>query len=292
MSSPEHLLDSSVTLRDTTTRTRVPPVEHRWLRPVGVRLDGDELRWDYQASVERAAYEHAPQPGLLDAFLRLHDGPAEAILEFARDHAALGLCRCGQPAAGPHVHEEFALGPRLGYEPISLWRYHSARAEFLIRAANRLRGKLPAPLDYANWQKLLDYAGWPPGRYRDDPNDPAARDYRSHRALVAHAVSRWLAEGNAVLALVWEEHANDPMLHTGGREYPGMFTALGLQVALACSRAESLGTCDGCGHLFPPRRAPRAGERSYCEECRRNRVPVRDAKRDHRERQRAARGGK
>lgn len=61
----------------------------------------------------------------------------------------------------------------------------------------------------------------------------------------------------------------------------GTAPVLSMGVPLATAAA-----CSGCGAVYLPPRRPQAGLRHYCEECWRTKVPVRDAARDYRERER------
>ena len=70
-----------------------------------------------------------------------------------------------------------------------------------------------------------------------------------------------------------------------------LFGALGVALAQAVAGA-SFAWCFGCGSMYSPKRAPRDGEAHYCDRCRREGVPLRDAKRRQRERERRGAGGK
>jgi hypothetical protein len=71
--------------------------------------------------------------------------------------------------------------------------------------------------------------------------------------------------------------------------YPTLLGALALQLALHTSRAKELAICDGCGVGYPPKRWPRAGERRYCPDCQKGKLPMRDASQDYRDRRAKAR---
>jgi hypothetical protein len=60
-----------------------------------------------------------------------------------------------------------------------------------------------------------------------------------------------------------------------------LFGAIGLQVAFALTQQNGVLTCSGCGRFYERVRRPPSGRRQYCERCRADGQPQRDASRDH-----------
>lgn len=292
--------------------TRVPPIGLMWLAPLDVELEGDSLVWDYEAARERGGVVTTPDAGMFEDFTRLFEAEADEILIYAQRHGMLGLCRHGVPAVSEHpnadLHHQCTPSRQ---ESLLSWRMAARRAHVTFTAVSELskgRGlsralwtdlRLSALYPVEPYAQTLPALGGPLGVLAEYEGTKLVRRYDegagfrpparldAQRQLAAMAVSLWLAEGGAGLVMSWED-GRTPSLRVGSAVQPGIFTALGYQLALACSRAETVATCSGCARLYAPSRAPQPGRRNYCEDCRRAGIPVRDAKRDRRERQRAA----
>jgi hypothetical protein len=172
---------------------------------------------------------------------------------------------------------------RLRYsEPVAAWRRLAVRARSLLEAATRLRaGEIPPP---KLWEQI---DGW-----GDDfpvlARTPVMTDpwYR-----LTDNVNWWLELGKVEPYL----YRADRALQVGWRQRTA-FALIGAQLMLAINRAANFNylICAGCGLMKETRRPPLKGKRvgqsiarrDYCDDCRRKRIPVRDAKRDQRRRER------
>ncbi len=292
--------------------TRMPPTAQAWVSPVGVRTTtyaktSRGIEWQPRESFARRGVIE-PAPGLLENFLTLREATAEQVEAFALTHGVLGI--------EPDQQRDLTGG--YWVEPLTMWRGEATRAHDLLTAAARLRTRKPLtddqrlPVLRAAWP---DETGWRDKhpedahkrffldgapvteRHADEPLHEgqaeallgyAKRTLDDDRTQLAWAVSRWMHAAGAALVLTWPTNvATEPLLTIGGELQRGCLAAITVQVALACARAETTRACDYCGALHAPRRAPRPGQRSFCQQCRDNGVPVRLAHRDKRERERA-----
>ena len=280
--------------------TRMPPTAQQWLSAVGVRSTGDGVEWLPRESIVRGGVI-VPSEGLLEAFLRLREADPAQVVAFAARHGVLGLPLDKWPSPDEYVRE-----------PLDAWRRAAARAGALLSAATRLRAGKPlsddqrVPVLDAAWpgvsgglftSRELYVEGEPFMEPHTDPEDArrealllhASRTLEDDRVQLAWAVSTWMQEAGAQLVLTWPTGSPEPTLTIGGAMARGCLPAITVQVALACSRANTTRACDGCGGLHAPRRQPKPGQRSFCQSCRDSGAPVRLAKRDRRARQRQER---
>lgn len=264
-----------------------PAQLHRWRAPIGVRQDGEFLRYDKKKTYAKGG-ELRPVPDLLDSFRRLAAAPDDEIVAFAAEHGVLGLCEHDAPYTA--CQTDPATGELVaGYidnpadrERLSTWRYYAGLAERIVSVATTLHGR-GHRVDAADLEPLVHFGGY--GMF---PTMQIAGSVTGARSAVAAALTRWLHDGDAALRVEWRRGSPQPELVIGG-EGPdaGLFTALGLQLALACTRAEGLWRCTACGRLHERSRPPRPGQRAFCDECRVAGVPLKLANRDRRARQRA-----
>lgn len=302
---------------DLTTlgATRMPFARQEWLAPTGLRIarDGGGLKWLPRESLERGGVM-APSPGLLEDFLALADAPAARVLDFAGTHGVLGVVDPARRHLSPGDYAQWHYR-RGAYarEPLSEWHAAATQAKALLDAAARLRqGRLltddeRVPVLAAAWPEEaqataptlgalhLTDAGETAFLPAPDPDtwrrqhllELAQRTLDNDRTQLGWAITTWLHDVGAQLVFTWPSGSLEPELTIGGERAWGCLAAVVVQVALACARAETTRTCDGCGGLHAPRRAPRPGQRSFCQVCREAGMPVRVAKRDARARARA-----
>jgi len=277
--------------------TRMPPTAQQWLSPVGVRATSDGIEWLPRESLVRRGVV-VPSDGLLEDFLTLRDADTARVADFAARHGVLGLPTIRWTRPGEYVQE-----------PLRAWRDAATRANALVIAAARLRDGQPLTDDQ---RVVVLRAAWPDVEgsrftsrqlyldgepfYEPHPDPEAAlreallahanRTLEDDRVQLTWAVSTWMQETGARLVLAWAPGAGAPSLTIGGELGRGCLAAITVQVALACSRADTTRACDGCGALHAPRRQPKPGQRSFCQQCRDAGVPVRLANRDRKARQR------
>jgi hypothetical protein len=244
-----------------------------------------------------------------------------AFVEFARRWGVLEICQHGLPrrhSAGlstlcrPLGHESIEDG---GWEPMAAWRFFQRQAIVVLSVSDRLRRN--ERIDRETWQDLFDEDG--PRLAFDralDFSDPVVSphtsqplDLRTGRPAERPPVLSWVLEEDDWDRAVWEcdlgvqrwcaglvmqswlEVGRPEMFvdwsGRGASVWVGarsLFGVLAMQLAFAASGSLGFAICHECRALFLPTRRAKAGQRTYCAECRENQVPLRDAARDYRER--------
>jgi hypothetical protein len=103
------------------------------------------------------------------------------------------------------------------------------------------------------------------------------------RTAWANLLNGLLQLGRTRPYVVWDkrETVDRARMVFGG---PRLLSYLALQLSLAALRLGTFATCSFCSRQYSPERAPKAGQRNYCTECRVAGVPTRMAQRDRRKR--------
>lgn len=301
MTPEEYRHASAAALIDHDGATRMPPTDQRWLSPVGVRATPGGIEWLPRDSLARGGVM-APSEGLLEDFLTLGRANGDLIADFALRHGVLGL-----------NDKIWRLPGEYAQEPLSAWHEAATLAAALLDAAAVLRAGRPlsddqrVPVLRAAWPDVVGGHFTSRELHLDSETfmEPHAdseaavrealllhanRTLDDDRVQLAWAVSTWMHDAGAQLVLTWPTRATAPVLTIGGEMARGCLPAITMQVALACSRGETTRTCDGCGALHAPRRQPKPGQRSFCQQCRDAGVPVKLATRDRRARARVTSG--
>jgi hypothetical protein len=245
-----------------------------------------------------------------------------AVVRFAERWGVLGICDHGLPrthSAGlstlcaPLGHDSMEDG---GWEPTAAWRFFRRQAFLILRTSDRLRRG--ERVDRSTWLELFDEDG--PRLAYDraiDFTDPSGTprvsqplDLQTGLTVMRAPVLSWVLEEDDWDRPVWEcdrpvqrwcaglimqswlEVGRPEMLASwSGRgadvwvSARSLFGVLAMKVAFAASGSPGFAICHECHALFLPKRRAKAGQRTYCAECRANKVPRRDAARDFRERQ-------
>jgi hypothetical protein len=103
------------------------------------------------------------------------------------------------------------------------------------------------------------------------------------------SISTLMMRLGLVPQLRWGNASGRPQLIIGTIS-DGMLSALVFRTALAMAKSEQIPICDGCGKVFETDRAPKRGQRKFCNTCRDSGVPQRIAQRDSRQRKRERSG--
>ena len=103
-------------------------------------------------------------------------------------------------------------------------------------------------------------------------------------AIMSSAVNTWFADakGHQILEIV----DGQPRVRPGASK---LFGVLITQIAHTIARTDQLTVCAGCERPFTPKRPLSRGSRQYCPQCRKAKLPERDAARDWRRRERLRR---
>ena len=257
-----------------------------------VEIDGPNIVWSItgqdrwiRVSGGRAMFE---------AFVGLGDASAEKILAFARRWGPLMICRHDFFAfhdsgfVWPGWSPPESTGSRCGLLPhddieffceaIDSWRLWASRAKASLNvAAKLLLGKMPSDSD---WRVACGLAH--PHSAELEWEQPttigAAWD------TIGNYIDFWLRMTRA--RAMFEATAQRRRITFGGPG--GLFPTIALELALTMSRTEGLAICCACGRAYVPERKPRPDRRHYCENCRGQGFPGRNASADYRARRREA----
>jgi hypothetical protein len=238
-----------------------------------------------------------PHPVIFERFLRLADAPDHEIHEFAsRFGALLVFCRIDLLK----VPGKFVI-----IESCDVWRYFAASMRCLLSIANCFHSdRRPDPADWARIGACP--ASLVPAKSEaPDLLSPYGFGAEEAWAGMAHFVGKgsdrdrkmWTRLLNVLLELgrvrpwlLWERSAGarPELVFTG----PSLLSYLALQLCLRASKHDGFAVCSYCHRQYAPaERAPKAGQRNFCPDCRARGVPIRMAQRSRRERLRGKRLG-
>ena len=288
--------------------------------PNHIGLDGDNLKWDTPFHFRNPARD------LLTRFVRLAEADGGKVLEFAREHGVLGICRHGLPASHnpepsdihpvlwPHLISSWCLPQRwvgqqpeepligsgfseperwMYWEPIEAWRRFAADARAILNFAAELHNdRCGREVDWDTMFESLRPASaevW----FRRGRSDVerGKKDVWMGRYLLAEQLNLRLQLGNVRPTVVWggvqTDDTKGPVALFQGE---GLYGMIALQLAMAVSKSHGFAVCRECGTAYAPRRRPNLAQRNYCDSCRRLKVPERNATRAYRKRKREERG--
>lgn len=212
-------------------------------------------------------------PGARNAERAARAGESRLFIEFQRE-----FC---QPMG---IEEEDGRG---GREQLSAWRDFSSEAELILRAAAALH-KRPSGIHMSGLDAdRLMFGSLAPvvtEAVVGDEKDQSFVDWR----WVRSALDRWIGYGNVrptlaigdpqrvVMSLGSAESLVEDDLYISGQGYffratCGLFGALASQLLLVVQNRGGIAFCTHCQTYFDPPRKPRAGERSFCDDCRKYR---------------------
>jgi hypothetical protein len=283
------------------------------VRPFVVRIADDHIIWDFTPDPTERVYPTSDFR-LLQAFARLATAPDDSLLRFAQTYGPLGLCKHGFAIGHRDPHNQrcydTGIGPedltrrRMGKESIQAWRRYAGRARGIVAVSAELRKQRRATAD--DWSWLLQ--GIPPAHAAQPlealltakRGDAIAanplvvalaaqkpRTLLEQRRALSRVVNHWLDESEIGVVLEWSGPGIDLRLgksNPWGLGSPSPLVVIGIQLLRAVLRQESFVWCSECGSLYPPKRAPRAGEQHYCQECGRaaaNRIAQRKFRERH-----------
>lgn len=265
------VLDELVDANGTLNVDR-PLAAHELFVPAFITLDAkaERLRYFGNPAVARVTVDYksgpdaptaaaktefrvaVPRAGLLTDFVQLVEAPPSRILKYAKRWGVLELCAA----------HRIPIHARLGHDDK---RWCEALSDPDVGVA------------YERVQDWRRYALM----FRALLIHAADNDRRPRRGELAHTASFLCWLGDVGPRLVWR---------SGGMAFElasrsGLFGALAAQAAFFAAGSEGLAVCSSCGTAYPPRRRPVLGLRSYCEACRNDGAPLRDAQRDKRKRE-------
>jgi len=270
----------------------------RWTRPGPGLLEQFVDLTQEDAPAPRAIEAYARRWGVLEicehALPRTHNPRRQpSIPRLAEDPGAAGW-QPWQDGCYPLGYVPFGVATPKGrtsphyecWEPLRSWARVSRRARALLNIAARLHGGARGPVE--DWHLLLGgdetIESWSSRRKQTELSDDHIRRYygsrlNEERSRLSGQLNDWLELGNVRPVLTWAQQG--PELRTW---IHGLFGAIALQLVLAVARTEALAICSHCARSYLPKRKPVEGKRRYCDECRTNGIPMRDAMADRRAR--------
>jgi transposase-like protein len=269
-----------------------------WRLPARIDLDGDRLVWTQEPS-RLIRPQTGGFQGLFEKFIELGDASAQKILAYARHWGMLELCEHDFPAnhpqgcwpVNPPLFSERVIKYPAGFavrvtacaargsfegqrwEPVESWRLWARRARATLNVAAQLhRGKIGEEEDWRVTEGAEEIPYFP-------EDWPMPKGVEEGWGRLIYYLNHWLWFTRVRPRLEWDQ--GRPVVTLGGGQ---LFGTLAVQLMLAISRTDGLEVCSGCGLGYIPHRRPKAEQRHYCLECRKRKVPQRDAARDMRKR--------
>lgn len=281
--------------------SQTAPVE--WERPTGVELrmfldvlgdDPDSIVLPPTSALRiyrrPGAGNHVmarAKPDLLERFMDLAESTDEGLRKFAARFGALWIFRTPDPET-----------PLIAwFEHCDVWRYFARTMLALLKIAARSRqdgpatkedwdaiGRLPAVL--SNWDfpdERVDENFWIATAHY------VAKGSNRNRKCHVRLLNTLLALGRVRPWVLWPANSGRARVVYSS---PRLVSYLALQLCLKIGGLNAFVTCHHCRKEYtPPQRAPKAGQRNFCPECRDLRIPKTYALRDYRERKRSKRNG-
>jgi hypothetical protein len=295
-----------------------PALASAWLRPDRVELSNGTLKfWSTRPywTGKKADQWIKPRPHLLESFLSLADDRntmlSDLMRGFSRKRASdQKIYQFAARFGGLQIFYQFgghAKWPATVHiEYCDVWRYFVRAISALLRiAAEFYKGRsgskedwylistLPQVMratahntnpdflnpfaqgDEENWLALAHFVG---------------KDSQQTRVMFSHLVNTLLGLGRARPWVTWPDaprrDVRPQIAYTG----PSLLSNLALQLWLLISKVDAFVVCTHCKKQYSPQvRAPKAGQRNFCHECRKEGVPKKYALSDFRGRQRRLR---
>jgi hypothetical protein len=204
-------------------------------------------------------------------------GSDEEIMKFARRWGVLELCVHVLPACHSQDCLPMSYDKQRYCEPPGAWRRHAGMMYTLLTLASQvLQGKVRSPIDWDCVTGLFPH-------FRDAPLFQLT-GLRAERQKL-ESVLNILSAAAGVRPIVRFENAIPRVELIGGfRLGCGLYGALVAELMLACVASDGVDFCSNCGMPYAPSRRPNHARRHYCQKCREDGVPLRDAARAYRSR--------
>ncbi len=259
-----------------------------------------EIHWD-ESDATKARELVKPPVTLLESFMNLAEANDDRIRDFASRYGGLGVyCVLDQP--GPNYRT---------VEFCDVWRYFAKTIKSLLSIATTASGKDVGTTE--EWNSIHNF----PAIMRhitltiregiSDRLSPEPYEGEEGWTTVAHFVKKsgtyenramWRRLLNVLLSLgrvrPWVLWAG---AHNEGRTRlvygtPSLLSYLALQVCLLAVGQSEFFVCSVCRSEYVPMRVPKAGQKNYCPECRKNGAASRLGQRKRRELLRQRKGDK
>ena len=301
-------------LRDIEGRSFGKPPVQGWLRPIRVDFHRPSLRdvllgkpipKDRGGPTDLRFVVHAPWSApsppagyvkptsrVFDDFLTLGTASDSELCNFAAKFGPL-MVFCLAEATNDRKTEVI-------HERSQVWRYFARTMRALLHIAASIHGR--RPFNRADWdvigncpfpvfsaiERIKDETVLNPLLFQPEEGWSAMTffiregEHRDRKAWI-NLLNGLLQLGRTRPYVVWGERetVDRPRMLFGG---PRLLSYLALQLSLAALRLGTFATCSFCSRQYSPQRAPKAGQRNYCAECRGGGKPALMAQRDRRRR--------
>jgi transposase-like protein len=249
--------------------------------PDDIQIEDGKLVWKLPAQTTRENWVE-PKDLMLIRFCKLHEKSSDQdILKFARRYGVFGAAELNTDAPRfdnelPHAGKRWKVSTEWSTpigEPLSLWRGLSARYDATLRLAADLAQRPPKVGLAKYWQYLCEQPKPLP-------------DIEDAQFIICIEVNEWLKIGRVGLSLQtkgWSRLRTEWESEVIFRGTYNLLGALAVQLMLTVADA-TLHSCSHCGAPIMSGRFPKRNQRNYCDDCRAERWPLKDADRDRKER--------
>jgi len=281
------------------------PFASGWIAPGEVRIDGANL---LSTMGRRINPDRKTQRALLIRFANLKTKSDQEILDFAREWGVLGICEHGRPAghqltvlgnwttpeALPEI--ERAVRNGLGFkiklkkstdlprpfveqacecpkqdgwfcEPLQKWRHYAEQMSAILKLAVEFRsGKIGTKEDWeiAMREWLIDNPGC--DVYGVD-------ETATGRSKLAVIITHWLRVNDVRPVFEWSSTDLGIKLRSPALGNWFLLPVLAMQLMLEVSNSLQVAMCSGCNEPFLLDRGQSLHRNSYCQQCRKRRIP-------------------
>lgn len=210
-------------------------------------------------------------PPALPSFCKLAEAKPKQILSFARRFGPLDLCGHWIPVThNPYAYESVDWCESIGDEPLWIWEKYAAAFKASLAIATRLhQSKKGCRADWeaVHWALAHEKrpTDWIPGGGGLFEGSRGPVEWQ--RLVLAKIIDQWLRIGDVRPTFSWNDKTTGIEIRLAGQL---LFGRLARELALAVARVDSLATCHNCGHLFVPKRKPRADQKSWCPDCKKS----------------------
>ena len=294
-----------------------PALTSDWPRPNRVELHNGILTiWSTQAHQKSLEPNRLARPGrgLLESFLSLA-GPADqqiplsALMKGTRQEhfSDEKICRFAAHFGGLQIFYRMQTGSpwpeAVHTEYCAVWRYFAGvMRSLLLIGAEQYQGKPGSPEPWrvistppslmGKMARKQDRCWFEPMPLGDEENWLAlayfaAKKNEQNQVMIARLLNTLLGLGRVRPWITWsgaQPEGPRPRFTYTSRS---LLSHLALQLCLRISKVEAFVVCFHCGRTYlPPVRAPKAGQRNFCPDCREKGMPKYYSHRDYRRRKR------
>jgi hypothetical protein len=185
---------------------------------------------------------------IIERFVKLKNGSPDRIYKFAQKYGVLEICQHELPSNHfniPINSDSAGYCFPCGVEPVSIWAEYAKVIHTIILIARSLR--LNKVGEEKDWKVLR-------------PNRPGS--IKEARQVLSRIVNHLILVAGVTNDLIWIDE--EPKVKLSGS---GVLGGVVRQLPYLICRGSESTFCYGCGKLFQPYRWPRAGEKSWCENC-------------------------